>query len=83
MAEPRSGADLHDRLGALLRQRGSVVATPPSPGTTAPMPAASVADRVADAVPADDWAARIESLRQAQRVREARRYRAERALPGT
>ncbi|MCE3001449.1 MAG: ribonuclease H-like domain-containing protein [Xanthomonadaceae bacterium] len=83
MADPRSGADLQARLGALLRQRGSVVASPPSAGTTAPTPAAGVADRVADAVPADDWTARIEFLRQAQRVREARRRTAERALPGT
>jgi hypothetical protein len=125
MAEPRAGAELHARLGALLRQRGSVVAPAAvRPGDPLPDPAAARsggvgpsappeawgdgspasdgrgvdpatapsralrtpagrAARIEEAAPADDWAARIESLRQAQRVREARRCRAERALPGS
>lgn len=109
MADPRSGADLHARLGALLRQRGSAVAPSAIPVAASPpatrhdrgsssdgagarsacdasnrlRDAAGLGARLADAAPADDWAARIESLRQAQRVREARRRSAERALPGT
>jgi uncharacterized protein YprB with RNaseH-like and TPR domain len=125
MAEPRPGADLNARLGALLRQRGSVVAPAaaradacsirPVDPDSAPADAgldasactrgvapieryaagssraasvgvrrtATLAAHVADAAPADDWAARIESLRQAQRVREARRRSAETALPGS
>lgn len=108
MAEPRGAADLHARLGALLRQRGSTVAPPSAPAATdAPelqgdvdprsaggagrcalepsrrlRDAAGLAARVAEAVPADDWTARIESLRQAQRLREQRRRSAEQALPG-
>jgi hypothetical protein len=81
MAEPRSEAvaALRQRLGSLLRERGSV-------GPDAPTAAASAhtaGPQVAEAPAADDWAARIESLRQAQRIRESRRVAAQRALPGT
>jgi hypothetical protein len=81
MAEPRSEAvaALRQRLGSLLRERGSVAPDAPTAG----VPARAEASHVADAPAADDWAARIESLRQAQRIRDARRVAAQRALPGS
>lgn len=90
MAEPRPVPALRERLGALLRERGSVAATAgpaarsarPDVATGASAPAGGGADRVEDAAPPGDWASRIDALRQAQRVRESRRREAERALPG-
>jgi hypothetical protein len=81
MAEPRSEAvaTLRQRLGSLLRERGSVGPDVP----TAAASAHAAGPQVAEAPAADDWAARIESLRQAQRIRESRRVAAQRALPGT
>jgi uncharacterized protein YprB with RNaseH-like and TPR domain len=101
MAEPRPGTALRERLGALLRERGSVPApvpvpvppptTPagpmarsplPAPGAAATMSAGCTAAHVEEPAPSHDWAARIDGLRQAQRVRESKRREAERALPG-
>ena len=59
---------LRSRLSTMLRERGSLVS-----GVAAPItPPPSV----------NDWTARIDSLRAAQRVRDGQHRQAERALPG-
>lgn len=88
MAEPLSpprtnGCDpLRARLSSLLRERGSAlpVATARS---GSPQAIEHAGNGNGDATTADEWAARIDALRRAQRIRDGRRQAAERSLPGS
>jgi hypothetical protein len=81
---------LRDRLDALLRERGSVTSVCPESkpvhGNGAGVERTSRVrepPRTVEGAPVDDWGARVDGLRNALRVRDARRVAAERALPGS